>query len=161
MSSGIINCKKCNKIFKKVLTNLCADCIAKEEEHFRLMYRILQQSSAKGGVALEDLAHQVDLPVEEVESMYLSGRFGTAGIYLKFQCQGCSVMMTDMTRRGRFCITCSEKTAQKAGVEVRSKQDIEKRDQQDQMKQQHLNALNKGNEAKHGPDQFGFKTKAR
>lgn len=140
MSIG--NCKQCNKIFKKRLSDLCVDCLQKSEDDFHLVYRILQKSGSVGGIAIEELAHESNISVDTIEEYYMEGRLGTASNYLKFQCQACDVLVGALQRKGRFCNACSEKTAVQAGVQIKSKQDIDKKDQAVMLKLEQQEFLN-------------------
>ena len=139
----VINCKKCSKIFEKRLSDLCADCLKIDDENFRTLYRLLQKSATMGGVAISDLSDEVGIPVEEIEQMFLEGRFSTAGAMLKFPCQTCGVLVGSWQRKGRFCISCSEKTAQQAGVEVKSKTALLKQAEEEHQQQQQAALLRK------------------
>lgn len=143
MKSTVANCKKCKKVFQKVLHNLCSDCIKLEEEQFKILYRTLQKSASNGGITIDDLSAEVGISVEDIESFYREGRLSTAGIFLKFSCQQCNVMMDERNRKGRYCLKCSDELASKAGVEVKSKQALEKSEAQERANQERLSLLKK------------------
>jgi hypothetical protein len=130
MSGSVINCKKCNKIFQKRLHPICPECFKLEEEQFTLLYRQLQASAANGGIDINVLAETVGIPQEDIEKFYLEGRLSTAGLYLRMPCQACGAMCGEQERKGRYCNTCSEVTANKAGVEVKPIQEIRKEEEQ-------------------------------
>ena len=108
---ALANCKKCSKIYEKRLSDLCPVCLEVDEENFRNLYRRLQKSASQGGIPITELANEVGVSVEEIEQIYLDGRFGTAGAMLKVPCINCSIMVGATQRKGRFCNACSEKTA--------------------------------------------------
>ena len=140
---ALANCKKCSKIYEKRLSDLCPVCLEVDEENFRNLYRRLQKSASQGGIPITELANEVGVSVEEIEQIYLDGRFGTAGAMLKVPCINCSIMVGATQRKGRFCNACSEKTAQKAGVEIKSKQALEKEKQEELLREQQAGLLRK------------------
>jgi hypothetical protein len=144
MQVAIGNCKKCGKIFQKKTTEVsCYDCLKQEEEQFTLLYRTLQKSGTQGGIAIEALSAEVGVPVEEIERFYREGRLSTAGIFLKIPCQACGVMTTEVERRGRYCVKCSEMAANKAGVEIKSVQELDKAEAEEAKRQKQLAMLKK------------------
>ena len=138
------NCKSCKKLFQKRIHDLCTDCIQVDEERFQTLYRRLQKSGATGGVEIVQLAGELDIPCEEIEKFYLAGRLGTAGVFLKFNCQTCGTMMTEVIRRGRYCVSCSAKNSSEAGVEVKSIQDITRQDERERLLREYQDMLRKG-----------------
>jgi hypothetical protein len=143
MGVTVTNCKRCNKVFQQIRQPLCPDCARMEDEKFSSLYRTLQNSALKGGIAIDRLAQQINVPVEDIERYFLEGNFGTAGLYLNIYCQGCGALCNANQRLGRYCVPCSESTAQKAGVEVHSLRELMKRqaeqenkEQQDRMRQE-------------------------
>jgi hypothetical protein len=161
MAAAVANCSKCNKIFQKILSDLCPTCIQLEEEQFTLLYRALQKSAAHGGIAIETLSADLGIPVEDIERFYLEGRLSTAGIFLKFSCQGCGLVVGDMARKGRYCLKCSEMTATKAGVEVKSRQELEKEDAKEAARQKQLALLKKNQPTDNNTQRFGSTVRNR
>jgi len=143
MVGQVSNCRKCKKLFQRVASDLCQSCIALEEEQFTILYRALQKSGQQGGIAIDELAEQVGVPVEDIERFYLEGRLSTAGTNLKMPCQACGMMMRDIDRKGRYCVKCSEMTANRAGVEVKTMQQIQKADEEEHRRQQQMSLLKK------------------
>lgn len=155
MAGAVINCRKCGKVFQKRATDLCPVCIQLEEEQFKILYRSLQKSASNGGIAIEELSVEVGISVEDIERFYRDGRLSTAASYLKLPCQACGVVMNEIDRRGRYCIKCSEIAATKAGVEVKSLQQLEKADEAERQRQQQLAMLKKHQTADKGVRKFG------
>lgn len=127
---SVINCKKCNKVFKKQLSDYCPICIGERSELFTRLYRTIQHSEKDGGIAITELAQQEQTTVEEIETFYLDGKFGTAAMFLKIHCQNCKAVVGIHERTARYCIHCGGETAQKAGVQIRSLQEIREEEQQ-------------------------------
>ncbi len=145
MNAALANCKKCKKLFQKRISDLCADCIALEDEQVRNLYRILQKSGAQGGMAIEELSHETGVSVEEIEEFYHDGRLGTAAPLLKFQCISCGIMMGELQRKGRYCVNCSEKMAAQAGVAVKNTNDLARESAEAQKRQEQMALLKKSN----------------
>lgn len=155
MAPVVVNCRKCKKIFQKRLADICPECVRVEEEQFTVLYRTLQKSASQGGILIDDLAADVGMSVEDIERFYLEGRLSTAGIYLKMQCQACGMVMRDLDRRGRYCVKCSETTANQAGVEVKSIQELEKQEKQAQEQAQRMGLLKRSQAAERATRKFG------
>lgn len=155
MAGAVANCKKCGMIFQKVSNDFCSKCAKQEEEQVMALYRALQNSEAQGGIAIDELSSELGVPVDDIERFYREGRLSTAGIFLKFSCQGCGVMTGEIGRRGRYCLKCSEMAANKAGVEVKTIQALNKAQAQEQMRQQQLALLKKNQPAPEGMRKFG------
>ncbi len=99
-----------------------------ENSQFKQLFKALQDSKNNGGIIIADLSSLVNIPVEEIEDYYWGGKLGTAGAMLKFECRKCSVLISEFTRRGRYCVNCSDEVSEEAGVRVKSRQQIEKDD---------------------------------
>lgn len=122
MANGqIANCARCNRVFRKTLTDKCPECVEAEYQQFQMMFRLLQNSAEHGGLFIDDLAEKVGVSVEYIEQYYLDSKLGTAGMFLKFKCRSCGGVMAEMNRKGRYCINCSETVSAQAGVEVKSR----------------------------------------
>lgn len=147
MSASLANCRKCKKLYQKRLADICQECTREEEERFVLLYRTLQESAAQGGMEIKTLSDKVDVPVEDIERFYLEGRLSTAGIYLKFPCQTCGAMTSSSNRKGRFCNPCSDTNATKAGVEVRSIQEIFREDEKRRLQEEYQSLLKQSGRA--------------
>ena len=120
MDARVANCKKCNKVFQQFRQPYCTDCAKVEDEKFSVLYRILQNSAVKGGISIDALSAETEIPVEDIEKYFVEGRFGTATPYLQIFCQECGIRCTTIQRLGRYCIACNELTAAKAKVTVKS-----------------------------------------
>ena len=158
MPGNVINCKKCNKVFQRRLADHCPDCVKQEEEQFAILYRALQKSASQGGMEVSVLAEQVGISAEKIEKMYLEGRLSTAGNYLKLPCQACSTLTREIERKGRYCIACSEQTANRAGVEVKSIQAIRQAEEDEKTRQERMEIIKKAptGPVKDEPRHFGF-----
>ncbi len=125
-NSTIANCKRCNKLFKKTISDSCPPCAETENQQYQQMFRMLQNSKSQGGILIDDLSAKVGMPIEIIEEYYFEAKLGTAGLFLKFKCRSCSEVIGEENRKGRYCLSCSNELSDKAGVQVRSRQSIEK-----------------------------------
>jgi hypothetical protein len=140
MSENVINCKKCNRVIRRCTSELCPECWEVDQKGFQMVYRTLQESNRGSGIAIDELARQS----------------GLAGPMLRFQCQGCNTMMSDLERRGRYCLSCSEKTATKAGVEVKPRHLLERQEDQAKLKNSLKEALKPKEDKNAGNRRYGF-----
>ena len=161
MSGQIINYKKCHKIFQQVRLPYCSDCAKVEEEKFPLMYRTLQKSATRGGIHIDDLAQQMDIPAVDIERFFIEGRLGTAGAYLLIHCQACGINCGVNERSGRFCLPCGEQTANQAQVDVYSAHELNQRDAQEQKRAQQEALLQQNNARRAVNTRFGNTMKSR
>lgn len=130
--SGIqlANCIECGQLFQKTLHPKCQACYSSEKMQFDMLYYLLQESAATGGILIEDAAQKAGMTVEEVEDMLVQGKLGTGAAYLKTYCVGCHDIIYGGLRKGRYCNKCSEKTANKVGVEVQSRTTVIRKHEQ-------------------------------
>lgn len=157
MVGAVINCKRCHKIFQKVTNHdHCPACVRLEEEQVTLLYRRLNKSAPEGGMLIHDLSAELEIPVEEIERFYLDGKLTTGANYLKTVCLGCGETIREIQRKGRFCVTCSENTANKAGVEVKYVQAIQKEEEAERRKQEQMQLLKKNQPPTEQVRRFGF-----
>ncbi len=159
MKATIANCKTCNNLFKKMTVDYCPNCFDVREENFKNVYRALQRTANTGGIAINELAENTETPLEMIEEFYHEGRLATASVLLKFPCASCGDLIPELQRKGRYCVNCSEKVANKAGVEVRSKQDLEKVQKEEMKKQQQASLLKKTNAKEEIGRRFGFSSR--
>jgi hypothetical protein len=161
MGGMVNNCKKCNKLFQQIRQPYCHDCNRIEEEKFSTLYRALQKSASTGGRSIDDLSAEMDIPVEDIERYFLEGCLGTAGTYLQINCQGCGMSCNANQRLGRYCVTCSELTANKAKVEVYSIHELNKRHSETQRREQQAEMLKQNQEKRSAYSKFGNALKQR
>lgn len=155
MGVTVTNCKRCNKVFQQVRQPFCPACTKIEDDKFSRLYRALQNSALQGGIAIDTLAKSQSVPLEEVERHFLAGSFGTAGVYLHIYCQACGALCHANQRLGRYCVSCSETTANKAGVEVQNLKDLMKRQAHREQLESQARLLRENQERRASHHQFG------
>jgi Zn finger protein HypA/HybF involved in hydrogenase expression len=119
MPPTVINCKKCQRVFQRLVSDYCPDCMKQEDEQQTKIYRALQKSALQGGIEISNLSEQLGIAAEDIEKLYFEGRLATGGTFLKIPCQSCRRITQESERKGRFCLHCSEKASQQAGVSIR------------------------------------------
>ncbi|MBY0403881.1 MAG: hypothetical protein K2X66_08275 [Cyanobacteria bacterium] len=125
MSIDINNCKRCNKVFRKAIREICANCIDEEQVHFKKVYKLLNESGKDNGISMKEIADQVGISSEAVDEIFRHYGFGTATDYLKVPCPTCGTLIMGSHRRGKYCMHCSNEVAKEAGVEIKSRDDLE------------------------------------
>ncbi|MGE0200142.1 MAG: hypothetical protein AB7P76_04155 [Candidatus Melainabacteria bacterium] len=160
MASNVTNCKRCNGLFQKKISEFCPGCILVLDERLKITYRTLQRMQP-GSISIEELAQQLEISAEDIDYFYQDGQLGTASANLRFQCLNCNVIMDQRNKNGHYCRECSEAIADKAGVEVKSMKQIEREDREAQRKAEQA-AMLKRNVTKTAEDRrFGFANRYR
>jgi len=119
-----------------------------ENEQFQKLFKTLQGTKNAGGIMITDLSALLDISIDDIEEHYWTGRLGTAGTLLKFECQQCKVELNEMNRRGRYCMNCSDEISAKAGVQVKSLQQIERTEEKEAARQRDIQQLEMARKAK-------------
>jgi len=159
MGVTVSNCSRCNKIFQKIFQPLCPACCKIEDEKFSVLYRTLQKSGTDGGMPIDALSLATDVPVEDIDRYFQEGKLGTAETYLLIHCQVCNALCSANQRLGRFCVTCSEATATKAGVEVQDLRELTKRHAEEERLARHTAFLQENHAKRTNYGKFGSSVK--
>jgi hypothetical protein len=135
MTTLVTNCKHCHRVFRSSgAVEICNVCLQSDGGKIRQAYRLLQSSAmTTGGMHIEDVASNVGAAAEDVLEWYMANKLGTAAQFLIFACQGCKKTVRERDRQGRYCIACSKETSEKAGVTVKSTQQLELEAEQQQL----------------------------
>lgn len=124
MSTNLINnCRRCNRVFRKAVRDICQDCIDQEQSQFKNVYKVLNESEATGGITMAELAQRAGVAQDTIEQMIRGQGFGTAINFLKIPCMNCGAMLMASQRRGKYCEGCSVEFAREAGISLRSDKD--------------------------------------
>ena len=111
----LANCKKCGKLFKKVLRDICDVCAALECHELILIMRFLREN-ADQEVTLKQLQAETNIPMDHIEEYYFSGQLTNAGARIIAECKLCGSEITSMNRKGYFCNKCSDKIQEEFGL---------------------------------------------
>lgn len=138
MPLEIENCKRCSKIFKKMNRDICQNCMDVEQQHFKVVYKLLNNSGTNGGITMQELAEQIGISPVEVDEIFRHYGFGTATDYLKVPCTNCGTCIMGSHRRGQFCMHCSNEVAKAAGVEIHSMEALDEKSSAEQKLRENL-----------------------
>ena len=161
MSVTVVNCKRCNRVFQFIWQPFCPECSKIEEDRFSRLYRTLQSSASNGGMSVDALSEETEIDTEDIERYFIEGNLGTAAIYLHIPCQGCGVICTALQRLGRYCLNCSETTANQAGVKVKSMRELNKIHAKTELREKHAEFLRQNQDRRFINNTFGnaFRTR--
>lgn len=119
------NCKRCNKIYRKLHSPYCGTCYKMHMANFSHVYRYLQDHPT---MTLTDIAEECHVPVKELEELLFTGQLGTASEKIIYHCQRCATPMAPLQRRGRFCLPCTRKVEEEGKIDPREKEKRERRE---------------------------------
>ena len=109
----VSNCAKCKRVFSRTHSPLCPACQQAAFSQVSHVYRFVQGNPQ---MTLEEIAENCTVSVKELEKMLSEGKLGTAASKIIYHCQRCSVTLSVVMRRGRFCPECAEKIEAEAGL---------------------------------------------
>lgn len=110
----LANCKKCGKLFKKVLRDVCDVCAAIERHELILIHRFMKETQAPE-VTLQEIHGETLISMDHLEEYYFSGLLASAGTRIKANCKICNAEISSITRKGYFCTKCSDKLVEEFG----------------------------------------------
>lgn len=120
---GLENCHKCERLFHQTFkTKTCPECREAERQQLNVVYDLLVESEAEGGLTTVELAEKTGISEEDLEHLLHHQGLGMVAGFLKTPCQKCSTMVMATFLRGRYCYTCSEAFAKEAGITLKSPQ---------------------------------------
>jgi predicted amidophosphoribosyltransferase len=111
----LANCKKCGKLYKKVLRDICDVCAAIERHELILIFRFIREHPDIE-ISLEQICRETNVPLDHLEDFYFTGQLANAGPRIVATCKLCSSKITSLTRKGYFCSKCSEKIQEEFGL---------------------------------------------
>lgn len=135
MAPNVTNCIRCNKVFRKTVSDKCPACAAREQDQFSHLYQLLQESRLTGGIHAKELAMKVGMSQDVVEEFYLEGKLGTSSHFVNFTCKNCKEDFSGKEGHSRICIRCRSQVSVEAGVGIHSIADVEKRVEEDKRRQ--------------------------
>jgi Zn finger protein HypA/HybF involved in hydrogenase expression len=138
---SIQNCQRCGIVFRSTTGgDKCPTCASLEFEYFQRVYDCLQRAGEKGA-AIDDISRTLNIPQDEILALFESGKLGIAANVLKTYCQGCNMLMSALQRVGKYCQQCAAQTAEAAGVEIKSRQQLEREAAEAQKREDHRKLL--------------------
>lgn len=136
MARNITNCVRCNKVFRKTVSDKCPACAAREQDQFSNLYQILQDARLTGGIHATQLAEKVGMSEDVIEEIFLEGKMGTSSHFIQFTCRNCKNDFSGKEGHSRICIRCRSQVSVEAGVGIHSIQDVERRAEDTKRQQQ-------------------------
>lgn len=135
MAPNITNCIRCNKVFRKTVSDKCPACAAREQEQFSQLYKLLQDSRTTGGIHAKELAMKVGMSESVLEEIFLEGKLGTSSHFVNFTCKNCKSDFSGREGHSQICIRCRSQVSIEAGVGIHSIAEVEKRVEDDKRRQ--------------------------
>lgn len=115
----IINCARCNQVFRQILRDLCPECIAQEEQNAGKIALALKQSASQGGMALEELAQALVIPADDILALYEEGFFHQEARWLLKSCHKCLQTFPIGQFQGDCCTACFGELQREVGEDLR------------------------------------------
>lgn len=111
----LANCKKCGKLYKRILRDICDVCAAMERHELILIFRYMREHEDKE-VSLKQIRKDTDITLDHLEEYYFSGQLASVGTRIKAECKLCGAEITTITRKGYFCTRCSDRLQEEFGL---------------------------------------------
>ena len=113
---GLMNCKRCGKIFDSSGQRFCRDCVLQDEEYYRRIYEYILEHKDDRTTTVSEVSEALEIPEKIVYRLIKEGRFVTAGIdWEVLECAKCGVPISE----GTYCKKCREELAK--GMQEMSK----------------------------------------
>jgi len=111
----LANCKKCGKLYKKVLRDICDVCASIERHELIVIFRYMRENPDQE-ISLRQINSETSIPMDHLEEYYYTGQLANVGSRLIAECKLCGSQVNSMTRKGYFCTKCSEKLQEEFGL---------------------------------------------
>ncbi|MEM0951407.1 MAG: hypothetical protein AAGI66_04585 [Cyanobacteria bacterium P01_H01_bin.74] len=102
---AVVNCKKCNKLFKQTTVALCSDCQKWSVDEKNLLLDYINKNP---GLSVREIAEACSLDIKELEQKVFSGSLGPTTAKISFFCKSCKVPVKYTDLKGQFCEICAE-----------------------------------------------------
>jgi len=100
------NCKTCGKVFLKSISEICPDCIKKEQE---LLKNINDYCADKETVTLTELSQEFKEPLTKLEKYLLDRKLVQIMDKLEMVCKGCGTHYRILNEGRLYCKVCFDK----------------------------------------------------
>lgn len=118
----VSNCTRCRRVFRQTYTPMCPDCYHEYVLNFSHVYRYVQDNPAQ---TLEQIALHCKISLRELRQLFFHGALGTATEHVVCHCLRCQVPMAPIQRRGRFCVSCTEKLETEGRINQQKPEDAD------------------------------------
>ena len=103
----IINCARCGKIFKRVLRNVCKDCLEIEKREMTLINQYISESSDED-ISLEEISERFEIPQEVLNRYIKEGYFADTADKLVRACNMCGAPIKSLNSKTLICQKCKK-----------------------------------------------------
>lgn len=102
---GIINCKKCGKMFNYILGDkICPVCKEKAEEKFQQVKKFVSDNKR---ASIQEICEECEVDQRQITQWIREERlFFTEDSMVKINCERCGAVIST----GRFCANCKRET---------------------------------------------------
>lgn len=113
--SGTMNCPRCGRLFRKILSPVCPSCEKLEEEQFKNLRDYLEENPA---ATITQCSEETGVPTKRILRYIREGRLIVPeGMVDEVRCTQCGIQIPE----GNFCDPCAAKMAKElAGALVGS-----------------------------------------
>lgn len=100
---GILNCRRCGKIFSHTDKPICPECVKKEEEDFAAVKDYIKENPGKN---MQEISDETGVPIKILTKFLREGRIEFSdGSASYISCESCGAPLSS----GRYCNSCLSK----------------------------------------------------
>lgn len=108
MTSHIANCPRCGKIFAKVLTEVCRNCVKEIELEYEKCVEYLRENR---GATIYEVSDATEVSVRQITKFIREGRISLMNApNLGYPCESCG----EPIRQGNLCDDCRARFVKQA-----------------------------------------------
>lgn len=98
---NVANCARCGKIYVKVASSLCPDCVRQDEQMYELVYRYLRDHPRS---TVAQVAAATEVPEDRILLFLREGRLqASEWVALTYPCERCGEPISN----GVYCSSCA------------------------------------------------------
>jgi uncharacterized protein YerC len=105
----LANCERCNRIFNKIKTPLCPECIEKEEDDFKIVNEALREQPNQ---TVQELAEKTGVSEKTILRLVRQERISSDSAIVDVKCGKCGAPAISLSVR--LCRRCAQDMAQAA-----------------------------------------------
>jgi hypothetical protein len=109
---ALANCKKCNKLFNKVLVDICEECIKEEEKALSTVQHFLRDNPRSTALQIAEKTGVTAARILQFARERKINLASTEGGKTIFKCQFCGCEINS----GKVCSSCMGKLGDKTGM---------------------------------------------
>lgn len=105
---GMINCKRCGKLFESSGQKYCRECVESDEDAYRKIYEYVTDRKNDRIAPIAEIAKELDISERVIKRLVKAGRFAIAGLdWTPINCERCGVPIAE----GMYCKSCKDALA--------------------------------------------------